>query len=116
MSIQKRIDSANESAGEKFQRFDVVLSLVGGRLTRHELKEDGTETYIYHDGQTPVTDADIDAEIVRLETEYDAQEYARSRKTDYPEIGDQLDALYHAGVFPANMAARIKETKDKYPK
>jgi hypothetical protein len=39
-----------------------------------------------------------------------------NRKNDYPEIGDQLDALYHAGVFPANMAARIKETKDKYPK
>ena len=51
-----------------------------------------------------------------LIAEHNAQEYVRSRKTDYPEIGDQLDALYHAGVFPANMAARIKETKDKYPK
>ena len=42
--------------------------------------------------------------------------YAEKRKAAYPDIGDQLDALYHAGVFPANMAARIKETKDKYPK
>jgi hypothetical protein len=58
----------------------------------------------------------ISAEITRLQAEYDAQEYARNRKSDYPDIGDQLDALYHAGVFPANMAARIKETKDKYPK
>ena len=57
-----------------------------------------------------------DAQITELIAEYNTQEYARSRKTDYPEIGDQLDALYHAGVFPANMAARIKETKDKYPK
>ena len=54
--------------------------------------------------------------VAAMQAEYDAQEYARSRKTDYPDIGDQLDALYHAGVFPANMAARIKETKDKYPK
>ena len=69
------------------------------------------------DKNTPKpTDAEIDAEVIRLQAEYDVQEYARSRKTDYPEIGDQLDALYHAGVFPANMAARIKETKDKYPK
>ncbi len=57
-----------------------------------------------------------DAQITELIAEYNTQEYARSRKTDYPNIGDQLDALYHAGVFPANMAARIKETKDKYPK
>jgi hypothetical protein len=62
------------------------------------------------------TEAEIEAELIRLEAEYDAQEYARNRKSDYPDIGDQLDALYHAGVFPANMAARIKETKDKYPK
>ena len=66
--------------------------------------------------QTEPTQADIQAEITRLQAEYDAQEYARNRQPEYPEIGDQLDALYHAGVFPANMAARIKETKDKYPK
>ena len=51
-----------------------------------------------------------------MQAEVDSQEYVRNRKLDYPDIGDQLDALYHAGVFPANMAARIKETKDKYPK
>jgi hypothetical protein len=62
------------------------------------------------------TQAEVDVEVIRLQAEYDAQEYARNRQPEYPEIGDQLDALYHAGVFPANMAARIKETKDKYPK
>ena len=45
-----------------------------------------------------------------------SNEILKNRKNDYPSIPDQLDALYHAGVFPANMAARIKETKDKYPK
>ena len=54
--------------------------------------------------------------LVQAQSDFDAQEYARNRKLDYPDIGDQLDALYHAGVFPANMAAKIKETKDKYPK
>ena len=113
MSIQKRIDSANQSAGEKFQRFDVVLSLVGGRLTRHELKEDGTETYIYHDDQTPVTDAEIDAEIVRLETEYDAQEYARNRVLEYPPMEDQLDMQFHDWN---TWKDTIQAVKDKYPK
>jgi hypothetical protein len=66
--------------------------------------------------QTRPTDAEIDAEVIRLQAEYDAQQYARSRVTEYPAIGDQLDALYHAGVFPDDMAAQIKAVKDKYPK
>ena len=37
----------------------------------------------------------IDAEITRLQAEYDAQEYARKRLTLYPEIGEQLDMLFH---------------------
>lgn len=42
--------------------------------------------------------------------------YADKRREEYPPIGDQLDALFHAGVFPADMAAQIQAVKDKYPK
>ena len=42
--------------------------------------------------------------------------YQENRVAEYPPIGDQLDALYHAGVFPDAMAASIKAIKDKYPK
>jgi len=42
--------------------------------------------------------------------------YAQKRQLEYPEIGDQLDTLYHAGVFPEDMAAQLKAVKDKYPK
>ena len=42
--------------------------------------------------------------------------YAQKRAEEYPAIGDQLDALFHAGVFPADMAAQIQAIKDKYPK
>jgi|TARA_B110000263_G_scaffold227334_1_gene219581 hypothetical protein len=42
--------------------------------------------------------------------------YQENRVSEYPPIGDQLDALYHAGVFPAAMTASIKAIKDKYPK
>ena len=45
-----------------------------------------------------------------------AQEYAHNRKADYPPIGDQLDDLYHAGIFSDEMAAKIKTVKDKFPK
>lgn len=66
--------------------------------------------------QTQPTEAEIEAEVARLQAEYDAKAYARSRATEYPAIGDQLDALFHAGVFPAEMAAKIQAVKDKYPK
>ena len=46
----------------------------------------------------------------------DANAYKQQRVTEYPPIGDQLDALFKAGVFPADMAAAIQAVKDKYPK
>jgi hypothetical protein len=66
--------------------------------------------------QTRPTDAEIAAEITRLQEEYDAKEYARKRAVEYPSIGDQLDALFKAGAFPEDMAALIQAVKDKYPK
>jgi len=60
--------------------------------------------------------SDVMAEATRLQAEFDAKEYARSRATEYPSIGDQLDALFHAGAFPDDMAAQIQAVKDKYPK
>ena len=45
-----------------------------------------------------------------------ATEYQKQRAAEYPSIGDQLDALFHAGVFPPEMAAQIQAVKDKYPK
>ena len=46
----------------------------------------------------------------------DANAYKAQRVQEYPPIGDQLDALFKAGVFPAEMAAAIQAVKDKYPK
>ena len=42
--------------------------------------------------------------------------YGWKRQNEYPSIGDQLDALFHAGSFDATMTAAIKAVKDKYPK
>lgn len=42
--------------------------------------------------------------------------YTAVRSAMYPSIGDQLDSLYHAGVFPEEMASKIREVKEKYPK
>ena len=62
------------------------------------------------------SDADIETELARLQIEYDAQEYARTRRPEYPDIGDQLDDLYHKGAFSDEMAVKIKAVKDAHPK
>ena len=66
--------------------------------------------------QTIPSREEIEAEVIRLQSEYDSQLYARQRAPEYPSIGDQLDALFHAGVFPPEMAAKIQAVKDKFPK
>jgi hypothetical protein len=53
-------------------------------------------------------------EEARMEAEYQATKYQTDRK--YPPIGDQLDALFKAGAFPADMAAQIQAVKDAHPK
>ena len=67
----------------------------------------------------------ISTEMARLQAEYDSQEYARDRVTEYPSTGDQLDMLWHAIDTGDWTAAKVKLTsfytelkavKDKYPK
>jgi hypothetical protein len=69
------------------------------------------------DGDVVVLDeSKIAPEITRLQAIYDSTQYQRDRQPAYPDIGDQLDDLYHAGMFSAEMAAKIKSVKDKFPK
>ena len=74
------------------------------------------DTIISHRGKDVPSDAEIDAELKRLQTEYDAKAYARARQPLYPDIGDQLDDLYHKGAFSTEMEAKIKKVKDDNPK
>jgi len=73
-----------------------------------------TDTMSYYRNQTPPKDSEIDAELKRLQAEYDANQYQRDRATDYPTWQEQMDLIYHSGV--AGLKAELKKTKDKYPK
>lgn len=64
----------------------------------------------------PPTEKEITDELDRLTAEFEATEYRRNRQLAYPPIGDQLDALFHAGIFPEDMAAQIQAVKDEFPK
>ena len=68
------------------------------------------------EGTSP-TKSEIDAEIIRLQAEYDAQEYARSRTLAYPPTGDQLDMIYKdMKNGTTTHADAVEAIKTKYPK
>ena len=64
--------------------------------------------------QTQPTEAEITAEVARLQAEYDANEYQRQRASAYPSIADQLDTIYHEGIDA--WKETISAVKAKYPK
>ena len=69
-----------------------------------------------NDGNAVVLDESlITAEETRLQTEYDAQEYTRKRKPEYPSIEELVVALYDTDDKAAIEAKRA-EIKLKYPK
>ena len=94
--------------------FHAIQSLVPGAEISVGLYD---QTVTWHRPETaPVTTEQIQAEQQRLQQAYDWDEYQRNRAREYPSIEEQLDALYHAGVFPAEMAAKIRAVKTKYPR
>jgi len=78
---------------------------------------DGSQDHLIPSDYTPITQAQAtDRSQQAQQASFDTMTYAEKRKSEYPTIGDQLDALYHAGVFPDELANKIKAIKEKYPK
>ena len=75
----------------------------------------------WHNGTTPIPVADIEAKMVEVQAEYDANQYQRDRV--YPSIGDQLDMLWHSIDQNPKLKSEyfefyeaIKAIKVKHPK
>jgi hypothetical protein len=78
---------------------------------------DGSQDSIIPSDYVEITEVEA-TEIIKekQEEQFLSLSYAQKRAMEYPPIGDQLDALYKAGVFPEDMAEKIAEVKAKYPK
>ena len=57
------------------------------------ISENDINTIEWHNGTTPISKADIEAKMIEVQADYDANQYQRDRV--YPSIGDQLDMLWH---------------------
>ena len=75
----------------------------------------------WNDETQQPTEEEINAEILRLQAEHDAQEYARNRQAEYPSIDELVVALWENVV--EERAASVIEleslrqtVKARYPK
>ena len=91
-----------------------AIRSISPSLKFHTINESLDITWSPENTEPIPTEAEIQAEVDRLQTLYDSQEYARKREEAYPSIKDQLDDLYHNGID--GWKSTIKTTKDKYPK
>ena len=73
------------------------------------------DNIIWHNDTSPIAKEDILAKQTELQTEYDALDYARKRKAEYPTIEELVVALYDTDDKSAIEAKRA-EVKLKYPK
>ena len=63
------------------------------------------------------TQSEIDAEVARLQADYDSKAYARARADAYASIGDQLDMQYHDSVNGSRTwLDHIEAVKEAHPK
>jgi hypothetical protein len=93
---------------------DALLSLV----SEAEWVSDGKKiTQWLSPDITQPTQAEIDAEITRLQAEYDAQAYARARKEAYPSWQEQMDMMFHDKTEGSRTwLDAIEAVKEAYPK
>jgi len=62
------------------------------------VNENDINQITWHNGTTPISKADIQAKMVEVQAEYDANQYQRDRATAYPTINEQLDMQYWDNV------------------
>ena len=101
---------------KKFGVTDALISLVPG--AQWAMEEEDYERLIWLDETYEKPElADLEAEIVRLQSEYDALEYQRLRAPEYPDFREYLDGIVKGdqAQIDAYIAA-CQAVKEKYPK
>jgi len=68
------------------------------------------------DVQTEPTQSEIDAEVIRLQAEYDSQAYARNRKAEYNQLNQFEMQFDDDRDGTTTWVDTINEIKGRYPK
>lgn len=111
--VTKALQSLAPGASWMLDGPEIVWSTATGELRATNL--------IWYSADIPQpSKSQIEAELIRLQTEYNAVEYQRQRKPEYPPLADLADALYwqaqgDTSKMTAYLAA-VDAVKIKYPK
>ena len=96
-------------------KVDAILSLVP--LAQFRLHGDDLT---WMDERAVPSEAEIQAELKRLQAEYDATQYQRNRQPEYPSLATLADALYWSNQGDNTKLdeyyAACAAVKAKYPK
>ena len=74
------------------------------------------DTIVWENGTIPIPKADIEAKMVEVQAEYDAEQWKRNRQAEYPNHEDCIHALLDGGDTLTDLQAKRTAIKDKYPK
>ncbi len=88
---------------EKFSTIDWVIG-----------EDNGTALTTKTNPHSEITWSKVDTEIKRLQADYDAQDYARKRKAEYPTIEECVHAILDDTL--TELQTKRAEVKAKYPK
>jgi len=69
---------------------------------------------IMHKGDTPPTEQECIDGLTQMQTDFDAQDYARNRKKEYPSIQDCVHAILDDDL--ENLQILRQAVKNKFPK
>jgi len=102
---------------------DIIKSILAINPTAQvSVDEDDINKITWQNGTTPISNEDILAKQAELKADFDAKQYQRDRikrpeDGGYPDIGDQLDMIYHDQVDgTTTFKDAIKAIKDAIPK
>ena len=87
------------------------------KVTVAETGNVDTAEITWLEGTTEISKADIQTKMNELQSEYDAQDYARKRKAAYPNIYDYIDGIVKSDQAQIDKyIADCQAVKDKYSK
>jgi len=93
---------------------DAVLKINSNAVVSITGSDINTCVFDWQDGTTPIPKSDIETKINELQAEYDAKEYQRKRKAEYPTLEECVHAILDDTL--TDLQAKRTAVKNKYPK
>ena len=87
---------------------NAIVSIVGNDINTCKIT--------WHNGTTPIPKTDIQAKMVEVQAEYDAEEWKRNRQAEYPSVEECVHALLDGGDTLTKLQEDRQAVKTKYPK